>query len=361
MNSYYKNINNVYSAKNTKVFNYNIGHGLSDSSLSGFVKCYQATKNVNVGIYNNIRIKLYDSYDSDIPTSSFINNNIGDETTDSIIVFEFSKFLLKDGIAPIKKTHNVHFNMNCVYSTGIGADVYCRGINASLGLSYELYDVKISDNVGNIILFFPKVSSMGNIDFDPFDHIPNLVVGKVFYDEGLIVLDSVKYSYLRHLYIQAEALDCFISYPYPTITPLGSVLLTNLNIHDSTSVSGDIVNFSLDYYPGVLFNAVGSDPKANHGFIDVFVNNFLVINSIYVSTMLKQTPTYIEIEIDADSFNYSENTIIGDHKATEDNPVWFNVIGLYDIYNNLLAIAKTSMPLKKTNERNINLKFRVDV
>jgi len=73
----------------------------------------------------------------------------------------------------------------------------------------------------------------------------------------------------------------------------------------------------------------------------------------------------------ADEFNYSSNPTFVDadsrivvidegQEETQKSFVFLTSIGLYDANDNLLAVAKTSRPILKDDERNLTLKTRLD-
>lgn len=73
----------------------------------------------------------------------------------------------------------------------------------------------------------------------------------------------------------------------------------------------------------------------------------------------------------ADEFNYSSNPTFVDtdsrivvidegQEETQRSFVFVTSIGLYDANDNLLAVAKTSRPILKDDERNLTLKIRLD-
>ena len=74
----------------------------------------------------------------------------------------------------------------------------------------------------------------------------------------------------------------------------------------------------------------------------------------------------LEVPILRKDFNYSTNRLrVGEGinnipEATEENPIFFNKIGLYNYKNELLGVARLSIPIKNTNDRTMKVKIKAD-
>ena len=90
------------------------------------------------------------------------------------------------------------------------------------------------------------------------------------------------------------------------------------------------------------------------------------MDKIEFSSKLNKNSYILEIPILQKDFNYSTNRLrVGSGtnnipEATEENPIWFNKIGLYDYKNNLLGVAKFNIPIKNTNQRTMKIKIKAD-
>jgi hypothetical protein len=73
----------------------------------------------------------------------------------------------------------------------------------------------------------------------------------------------------------------------------------------------------------------------------------------------------------ADEFNYSSNPTYVDsngrlniisvgNEAIEKSFSFITTVGLYDSFNNLLAVAKLSRPVEKNDEKDLTLRVRLD-
>jgi hypothetical protein len=87
----------------------------------------------------------------------------------------------------------------------------------------------------------------------------------------------------------------------------------------------------------------------------------------FVNTTELNSTMYF-LDIGANEFNFSSNpTYLSGSKIRvkddpTDNPIaYFTEIGLYTADNELVAVAKISEPLKKTNSNNMNIRVRLDV
>lgn len=116
------------------------------------------------------------------------------------------------------------------------------------------------------------------------------------------------------------------------------------------------------------------------GSIDDIVDHFgftrFASGSVAQSAMTFQNTTEINttnyfIRLGADEFNYSSNPTYTDEndrivvidegqEEVQQSFTFLTSIGLYDSNDNLLAVAKTSRPIFKDNERDITLKVRLD-
>ncbi len=172
----------------------------------------------------------------------------------------------------------------------------------------------------------------------------NTPQGLLFIDKGILVLDlsrsfnmqDTSTTYLTGTISSAQTVNGFTDFT-------GSL--------KQLMVSASIDDF-LDYMCQTRFSGVNQTSIA-------FQNVTNINSSIYFARLT------------ADEFNYSSNQTYTD----EDNRIvvidpgqeeiqqsftFITTVGLYDAFNNLLAVAKLSRPVLKANDRDLTLKIRLD-
>jgi hypothetical protein len=174
-------------------------------------------------------------------------------------------------------------------------------------------------------------------------------VGLMFYDRGVLVLDLAKIT----------SASQFVSGTIDAMHTLGRVTLGSNGTQTAFLskfipdfvVSGSIDNV-VDHISAVRF---GSGSQTSLTF-----QNITNINS-----------TLVFCRAAADEFNYSSNPTYIDSDSRivvidagqEDVQTSFTFItsvGLYDVNDNLLAVAKLSRPVEKSSERDLTLRVRLD-
>ena len=174
-------------------------------------------------------------------------------------------------------------------------------------------------------------------------------VGLMFYDRGVAVFDLAKIT----------SASQYVSGVIGAMTPTGQTVLGGVNTETAQKskfipdfvVSGSIDDV-VDHLCGVRFGS-GSNTA-------ITFQNVTNINS-----------TLIFCRAGADEFNYSSNPTYTDSEnriqcidvGSEDVQQSFTFVtcvGLYDANDNLLAVAKTSRPIEKNNERDLTIRVRLD-
>lgn len=380
---------NIKLQRTYELFPYNVKYGLDDISLSSFFTAFSLT--AGTGSYGSICAKFYDnqsitsdgSYAKIIP-SSRAHNNLGSVSSNVVFAFLTNGLIHKDGISNLNKEKNVVMNFSCaVYNYSISSTM-AWGLGDSRNINYTIYDKKISATSGYMIMriLTPEPDSIlalsGSLSSD-FIQYDDLAVGKIFYDDGLIVLDSFTQVQNSIWTLSGEILRYFA--PYPTV---------NSSVDIAYSVSFNLtagnIPFMRQDFAGVYFNrpttavpvpmydadiydGISYTESASLSGFYTSVNSpskVIIVDSIEFNSKINKNSYVIEIPILRDDFNYSGNTLrVGNSnenipEATEENPIWFNKVGLYDYKNNLIGVAKLSLPLKNTNKRTMLIKLKAD-
>lgn len=164
-------------------------------------------------------------------------------------------------------------------------------------------------------------------------------VGLLYLDKGVAVLD------MSRSLDQAQALQGTID---------------AMNTGGTTSFSGSFARFLVSASVDDVLDHLCSTRFSGSAATAITFQNITNINSTIFFTRLA-----------ADEFNYSSNpTFVDDdsrivvidegQEETQRSFTFVTSIGLYDANDNLLAIAKTSRPILKDDERDLSLKVRLD-
>jgi hypothetical protein len=174
-------------------------------------------------------------------------------------------------------------------------------------------------------------------------------VGLMFYDRGVAVFDLAKITSASQ-YVSGT-IDAVTNTGRTTLGGLGTETAFMSRFIPDFVVSASIDNV-VDHLCGVRFGS-GSNTA-------VTFQNVTNINS-----------TLIFCRAGADEFNYSSHPTYTDSEnriqvidvGSEDTQTAFSFVtcvGLYDANDNLLAVAKTSRPIEKNNERDLTIRVRLD-
>lgn len=357
---------NIKLQRNYELFPYDIGYEV-DSSLTSFFTAFSLS--AGTGSYGAIQRKFYEnqSITSDgsynkIISSSYVNNNIGSISSNIIFTFLTNGLLHKDGISNINKEKNIIMNFSCVvYSYSLTSTIAWE-LGNGRNINYIIYDRKISSTAGDMIIKILKsdpssfLGISGTLSSD-FKQYADLVVGKIFYDYGLIILDSLEEVQSSTWTLSGEIFRYFIPYPVTN----DSVDLAYAFSYNLTA--GNIPFIGQDF-KGVYFNV----PTSVSGFYTSIYSpsQSIILDNIEFNSKLNKNSYILEIPILQKDFNYSTNILrvgLGNEnipEATEENPIWFNKIGLYDYKNNLLGVAKLNIPIKNSNQRTMIIKLKAD-
>lgn len=359
---------NIKLQRTYDLFPYYIGYGENDYSLTSF--CSVFSLSAGTGSYGGIQRKFYENqsitsdgdYGKIIP-SAYINNNIGSVSANVILTFLIKNVLYKDGISNINPEKNIFMKFSAVvYDISISSTIVW-GSNSDENMYYILYDKKISSTAGNIVMqiLTPDANSQLTLSGSSTGTLINrsdLIVGKIFYDYGLVVIDSFQDKQIIKWGLSGN--EYYYYFPYPTSN--GSVDLINDINFNLTAGTIPTIN---DDFSGVYFNSIA---KSVSGYFESIYSptSTLLLDKIEFTSKLNKNSYILEIPILQKEFNYStnrlrvgiENNIIPE--ATEENPIWFNKIGLYDYKNNLLGVARLNIPIKNSNKRTMIIKIRAD-
>lgn len=360
----YINSDKIKKQEVVDIFKYSIGRSKSDFSLSSFVNVYVIGSVSST--YHSIKTKYYDNQnmlDGDgltyiIPSAKFVSN-LGVNKSSDIVIFSFDKFLSKDGISNQKETNNVFFQFSgkCNIS-GTTSSFVSYSLDSGKNLNYILYDKRISLTSGNLMMkvLYPSdgdflqlsgTPSSLNINYEEF------AVGKVFYDDSIVCIDSFTDT-VRQIW-SVTGQHVIYSIPFPSVGSTESEYVGFISYMDGTIPTIQPSGYN------IMFSTITS------GDINVVDNKheYLLVDFIDIEFKLNKNVHIINIDLEYDEFNYSsKNSATSDGnilvEATEENPNWIKKIGFYDYKNNHMGTAVLNIPIKKTNERKINIKVKAE-
>ena len=239
-------------------------------------------------------------YDS---TGSVKNFVVSGSTVSNYMMFvNFSRLLVKDGVQIGS------------FTASMGTSSFANPFNGTLvqlsdNRNVDPNTVNIDSPVGQYWYVYTG-SSFSEAD----------KVGLLFYQQGVLALDLAKTPFQ------------YLSY---------------------SSSAGGIISGSNLYSTGTI-------TQVSDGFRR-YVNNLQFLNSVQINSSV-----YV-CDLGLNEFNYSSNptyissSIVNTKRSITDNSItYITTVGLYSEDNELLAVAKFSEPLKKTQEDAINLSIRLD-
>lgn len=355
--NFYKKLDssNIIFKHTTETLIYDIGQLSSDFAISSIVKSYILNSNDSTSAdYYSILSKFYINQSSTasnlIIPSSYFNMYAGSSNTNNIVIISFANHSYKDGISNLNPKNNININCNASYynhTSGLSGSYGLNSLTSSI--TYQLYDIPTSITSGNI---FMKISS-NNTFSSNINTISNLIVGKIFYTYALIILDSLtNFQPILNNTVNGQTVDFYIPFIYGASYPPNSLI-------SNTAGNTNIINTN---FSGIIFNNNSSSSYSTTSSIE----SSIIINDINVNFLINKNSYFINTDIMRDDLEYSSNPTallnINSNPTigTEESPNYFSGVGFYDAEDNLIAIGKVSIPLKKTNNRDYNLTFKLD-
>ena len=304
---YYHQITDNTVLKNDKAISYfsvAYGNRNGSGSLRG---TYELNDSPTKAIYSQQRLLALDSPDTEF---KFYDNGVLSSGRKDIYILNFNRDSLTDRL----DAGNFEINLKDFGSSDVMSFIDNSGDLLETKFSndyvYSSFDI-VSGSLTNGI----HSSGTGSIDTNP-----NIkTYGKVYPSLGMVIFD-------------AEKIDSELTF--------NTVLTDNVNGDNAyklfTAISGAAV---LGYH---LKARSSSNKKSNHYFVRVSAGTSNYSNN---PTMVDETLT---------------NNIIK-HEFFKYNPVtYITTVGLYNDSEELLAVAKLSKPVKKTPEKDILIKIRLN-
>jgi len=185
----------------------------------------------------------------------------------------------------------------------------------------------------------------GQVGDVAFSSDSNIVVGNLFYDQGILVLDAKK----------AISGSQHVSGAISAISSTGTTIIGSSTGNPSAKFIPDLwVSGSIDN----IVDHIASCRVSSGSLTAMTFQNVTNINS-----------TLVFCRATADEFNYSANPtftdsngniIVIDDPTTDRTFSYITTVGLYDANDNLLAVAKMSRPIEKNDEKDLTFRIRLD-
>ncbi len=281
----------------------------------------QKTKKNNM--YNQMA-QLLVGYDESGSIKSF-KNPITQQNMKQCIFLPLSRLLVKD---EIKKGS---FSLS-MYTTGSSDNAVEFAGESAISAVADISPVTFADSSGSDGFYTDSPAGEYGVLFnnvDTGDDNNNPANGLLYYQAGVAVLTASIFN----------SGSCGNKHGANMSGSIASSL--GARVTDHMFMSGTIVNFA---------------DTVRHRLTNISFNNTTELNS-----------TIYFCRANANEFNYSSNpTYLSDSKIrvktdASDQPLsYITTVGLYGADNELLAVAKLSEPLKKTNTNELTLRVRLD-
>lgn len=218
------------------------------------------------------------------------------------------------------------------------------------GSSIDKGSVKLEFYVsGTLISKIEDVNKNGELIQTTGSSGLNNVAGVVLYNEGFIILTgswSLDDGY-QQLYQTASPAD------NPKWIYFGAGL-NHCTVNDVSS-SYDLEFDGVNYINTVTMLAHAEKNDLNYSNNPTYIN----YDDSVSSSVIANTTTYAE-----DEFLSIKNTVkyaYDNYTGSLEKQVFITKIGIYDEHKNLLAVAKVSKPIRKTEDRDFTFKLKLDI
>lgn len=286
------------------------------------------------------KINLYRQFaqallgDADAQFSAPFTNTTATDYVDEAIFINVKRLFARDKIKP-QAFAMQFFATGVVDSTTSGQPNYSNIDRTSTSGSSIFTDAGKGTQFG----FGGQVGDVA------FSSDSNLVVGNLFYDQGILVLDAKK----------ALSGSQHASGTISAISATGTTVIGSSTGNPDAKFIPDLwVSGSIDN----IVDHIASCRVSSGSLTAMTFQNVTNINS-----------TLVFCRATADEFNYSSNPtftdtdgniIVIDDPTTDRTFSYITAVGLYDANDNLLAVAKMSRPIEKNDEKDLTFRIRLD-
>ena len=268
------------------------------------------------------------------------------------IAFNIKRLFHRDAIK--RESFAMRFYRSAAYSSNSPVNPVMR---QNLWVTSESGSCVITDLGSSTAMASSVGGAVGNL-VNSANTSENL--GLIFYDQGIILLDAEKtMSGSEHATGSIQAVSAQTVDGAAGRTVLGEIL----------STSGKKGNRQAKFIPD-FFVSASIDQVVDHIAEARVSSGSLTFMTFQNITQIKSTLIFCRAT--ADEFNYSSNPTYVDPSNNKIRVIetgqegsqkafsYITTIGLYDANDNLLAVAKTSRPIEKNDEKDLTIRVRLD-
>ena len=286
------------------------------------------------------KINLYRQFaqtllgDADAQFSAPFTNTVTTDYVDEAIFINVKRLFARDKIKP----------------QAFAMQFYTTGVKDSTTATFPAYSNIDRTSISGSAIFTDAGKGTqfgfgGQVGDVAFSSDSNLVVGNLFYDQGILVLDAKK----------ALSGSQHVSGTISAISATGTTVIGSSTGNPNAKFIPDLwVSGSIDN----IVDHIASCRVSSGSLTAMTFQNVTNINS-----------TLVFCRATADEFNYSANPtftdsngniIVIDDPTTDRTFSYITTVGLYDANDNLLAVAKMSRPIEKNDEKDLTFRIRLD-
>ena len=193
-------------------------------------------------------------------------------------------------------------------------------------------------------------------------------VGLLFYDSGTAILNMGGRGSVERAFLSGSILSGAISAMVPGAVHEQDVPLGKMIMGRGAGTTSTTYGAAAKFVPDLMVSASVDD------IVDHLAQTRFSSGSLTAATFQNNTninSTLIFCRATADEFNYSSNPTYTDttnrvrviESGQEDvqrSFTYITTVGLYDVNDNLLAVAKLSRPIEKNDEKDLTVRVRLD-
>ena len=308
-----------------------------------------------VNIYKQMAQTLLGSqeYVFNAPFDGLTSTATAGTTIDHAFFLCFKRLFVRDGMK--RQSFALQMNQSASFNQG---NVISTGLRSTHQSGYNVIDTSVSGSK-----VFTDIGVATTYNSGPTGRIGDIarstdsssVVGTIFYDQGVVVLD------LDKIMSGSE----FASGSFDSVLNANGKSFVGIEAHDP-SFEASITNTSASFIPDLIMSA-SIDDFLDHMASCRFQSGSFAAASFQNQTEINSTLAFCRVS--PGEFNYSSNptyvdptgTIRTISDITTDKPYSFiTTIGLYDAADNLLAVAKCSRPVENSTDSDLTFRLRFD-
>lgn len=294
------------------------------------------------------KIKISSSID-DVFAINFSSNHLYDGISKKSFELSFCKMNNSSSINLLQPQLNVHF-----LGTNGETDPNLRRMSYAEREIFTFVELSVpNENLANAAKINYIVSGSLTSGVHYKNNMPE-IYGKIFYDQGLVILDAQKLNSLLNLNLQT-----------------GSNVTSNNSLRLFKSIQGAL---------GYFWIITDGNPDLSNPYYPIvgttilqYVNN--VINTPKLNIKQEINSIFYRCKLETYEFNYSTNPTYYDERDGSMTvkkfytgstsfyvrpETYITSIGLYDSFFNLVAVAKISKALRKSFDNSLIINVRLD-